>query len=103
MNLLPVNIICFYLFTRGLHFCLTFAGLPQVDKYLHRFLLSYEDLMEISIQFRREMDKGLCRDTNPTAAVRMLPTFVRSTPDGTGERKKVFANVVGSGFKAKSF
>lgn len=41
--------------------------------------------MDISIRFRREMDKGLCRDTNPTAAVKMLPTFVRSTPDGTGD------------------
>lgn len=63
--------------------------------------------MEISVRFRREMDKGLCRDTNPTAAVKMLPTFVRSTPDGTGcfaaEEKQVFAIVVSSGFKAKSF
>lgn len=33
------------------------------------------------------MDKGLCRDTNPTAAVKMLPTFVRSTPDGTGDTR----------------
>lgn len=61
-----------------------FPFLPQVEKYLHRFQLSFEDLMEISVRFRREMDKGLCRDTNPTAAVRMLPTFVCSTPDGTG-------------------
>ncbi len=41
--------------------------------------------MDVSKRFRREMDKGLGRDTNPTAAVKMLPTFVRSTPDGTGE------------------
>lgn len=40
--------------------------------------------MDVAIRFRREMDKGLCSDTNPTAAVKMLPTFVRSTPDGTG-------------------
>lgn len=30
------------------------------------------------------MEKGLGADTNPTASVKMLPTFVRSTPDGTG-------------------
>ncbi len=47
--------------------------------------LSQENLMDVSKRFRREMDKGLGRDTNPTAAVKMLPTFVRSTPDGTGE------------------
>lgn len=62
-----------------------FSKMMQMDGYLHRFLLSDRTLMDISIQFRREMDKGLCRDTNPTAAVKMLPTFVRSTPDGTGD------------------
>lgn len=59
----------------------------QVDRYLHRLQLSDKTLMELSIKFRREMDKGLCRDTNPTAAVKMLPTFVRSTPDGTGDTR----------------
>ncbi|MEQ2299599.1 Hexokinase-2, partial [Ameca splendens] len=55
----------------------------KVDNYLHQFKLSDKTLMELSVRFRREMDKGLCRDTNPTATVKMLPTFVRSTPDGT--------------------
>lgn len=49
--------------------------------------LSDENLMDVSKRFRREMDKGLGRDTNPTAAVKMLPTFVRSTPDGTGDNE----------------
>lgn len=40
--------------------------------------------MDVSLRFRREMDRGLGRDTNLTASVKMLPTFVRSTPDGTG-------------------
>lgn len=31
------------------------------------------------------MVKGLGRDTNPTATVKMLPSFVRSLPDGSGE------------------
>lgn len=57
----------------------------QMDEYLRPLQLSDETLMDVSLRFRREMDKGLCRDTNPTAAVKMLPTFVRSTPDGTGE------------------
>ncbi|TRY96900.1 hypothetical protein DNTS_021501, partial [Danionella cerebrum] len=54
-----------------------------VDKYLYHMRLSDENLMDVSKRFRKEMDKGLGRDTNPTAAVKMLPTFVRSTPDGT--------------------
>lgn len=56
----------------------------QVDQFLQQFMVSDQAVMDLSLRFRREMDKGLCRDTNPTAAVKMLPTFVRSTPDGTG-------------------
>lgn len=36
-------------------------------------------------RFQAEMVRGLGRDTNPTATVKMLPTFVRSLPDGSGE------------------
>uniref|UniRef100_A0A8D3CMA4 Hexokinase-2 n=1 Tax=Scophthalmus maximus TaxID=52904 RepID=A0A8D3CMA4_SCOMX len=55
--------------------------------------------MELSIRFRREMDKGLCRDTNPTAAVKMLPTFVRSTPDGTEQGEFLTLDLGGSNFR----
>ncbi|KAF0033609.1 hypothetical protein F2P81_013675 [Scophthalmus maximus] len=71
----------------------------KVDKYLHSLLLSDETLMELSIRFRREMDKGLCRDTNPTAAVKMLPTFVRSTPDGTEQGEFLTLDLGGSNFR----
>ncbi|XP_012733860.1 hexokinase-2 isoform X2 [Fundulus heteroclitus] len=71
----------------------------KVDKYLHQFKLSDETLMELSMRFRREMDKGLCRDTNPTAAVKMLPTFVRSTPDGTEQGEFLALDLGGSNFR----
>ncbi|KAK2098533.1 hypothetical protein P7K49_023984 [Saguinus oedipus] len=29
------------------------------------------------------MEKGLAKDMNPTATVKMLPTFVRAIPDGS--------------------
>lgn len=58
--------------------------LLQVDQYLYHMRLSDETLLEISKRFRKEMEKGLGATTNPTASVKMLPTFVRSTPDGTG-------------------
>lgn len=60
------------------------SPVSQVDKFLYHLRLSNENLMDVSLRFRREMDKGLGRDTNLTASVKMLPTFVRSTPDGTG-------------------
>lgn len=56
----------------------------QVDQYLYHMRLSDETLLEISKRFRKEMEKGLGATTHPTASVKMLPTFVRSTPDGTG-------------------
>lgn len=58
--------------------------LLQVDQYLYHMRLSDETLQEISKRFRKEMEKGLGATTHPTASVKMLPTFVRSTPDGTG-------------------
>lgn len=71
----------------------------KVGKYLHRLQLSDQTLMDVSIRFRREMDKGLCRDTNPTAAVKMLPTFVRSTPDGTEQGEFLALDLGGSNFR----
>uniref|UniRef100_A0AAX7T380 Hexokinase-2 n=1 Tax=Astatotilapia calliptera TaxID=8154 RepID=A0AAX7T380_ASTCA len=71
----------------------------KVDKYLHNLQLSDKTLMDVSLRFRREMDKGLCRDTNPTAAVKMLPTFVRSTPDGTEQGQFLALDLGGSNFR----
>uniref|UniRef100_A0A4W6EP35 Hexokinase-2 n=1 Tax=Lates calcarifer TaxID=8187 RepID=A0A4W6EP35_LATCA len=71
----------------------------SVDKYLHQLQLSDQTLMDLSIRFRREMDKGLCRDTNPTAAIKMLPTFVRSTPDGTEQGEFLSLDLGGSNFR----
>lgn len=61
--------------------------------------LSEENLMDVSRRFRKEMDKGLGRDTNPTAAVKMLPTFVRSTPDGTETGDFLALDLGGSNFR----
>ena len=32
-----------------------------------------------------EFNKGLGKETNPTAKVKMFPTYVRDVPDGTGK------------------
>uniref|UniRef100_A0ACB8F8H7 Hexokinase hkdc1 n=1 Tax=Sphaerodactylus townsendi TaxID=933632 RepID=A0ACB8F8H7_9SAUR len=55
----------------------------QVDRYLYHMRLSDDVLLDVMKQFQAEMVKGLGRDTNPTATLKMLPTFVRSTPDGS--------------------
>lgn len=57
----------------------------QIDKYLYSMRFSDETLLDITQRFRMELANGLGRDTNPTAVLKMLPTFVRSIPDGSGE------------------
>lgn len=57
----------------------------QVDRFLYDMRLSDETLLDIMARFQAEMQKGLGKDTNPTASVKMLPTFVRAIPDGSGE------------------
>ncbi|XP_063051015.1 hexokinase-2 isoform X1 [Engraulis encrasicolus] len=71
----------------------------KVDKYLSPLRLSDQSIMDVSLRFRREMDRGLCRDTNPTAAIKMLPTFVRSTPDGTEQGDFLALDLGGTNFR----
>ncbi|KAM9447245.1 hexokinase-2 [Clarias gariepinus] len=71
----------------------------KVDKFLYHLRLSNENLMDVSVRFRREMDKGLGRDTNLTASVKMLPTFVRSTPDGTEKGDFLALDLGGTNFR----
>ncbi|XP_044273341.1 hexokinase-2 isoform X2 [Varanus komodoensis] len=61
--------------------------------------LSDDTLQEISNRFRKDMEKGLAADTNPTAAVKMLPTYVRSTPDGTEEGDFLALDLGGTNFR----
>lgn len=44
-----------------------------------------DQLKDIAARLEAEMKKGLSSDSNVTASVKMLPTHVRSTPDGTGD------------------
>ncbi|XP_060043559.1 hexokinase-2 isoform X3 [Erinaceus europaeus] len=71
----------------------------KVDQYLYHMRLSDETLQEISKRFRKEMEKGLGATTHPTAAVKMLPTFVRSTPDGTEHGEFLALDLGGTNFR----
>ncbi|XP_005078347.1 hexokinase-2 [Mesocricetus auratus] len=71
----------------------------KVDQYLYHMRLSDETLLEISRWFRKEMEKGLGATTHPTAAVKMLPTFVRSTPDGTEHGEFLALDLGGTNFR----
>ncbi|XP_066863477.1 hexokinase-2 isoform X3 [Kogia breviceps] len=71
----------------------------KVDQYLYHMRLSDETLLEIAKRFRKEMEKGLGVTTHPTASVKMLPTFVRSTPDGTEHGEFLALDLGGTNFR----
>ncbi|XP_014640386.1 PREDICTED: hexokinase-1 isoform X2 [Ceratotherium simum simum] len=71
----------------------------EIDKYLYTMRLSDETLMDIMTRFKKEMKNGLSRDFNPTATVKMLPTFVRSIPDGSEKGDFIALDLGGSSFR----
>ncbi|XP_059972795.1 hexokinase-2 isoform X1 [Mesoplodon densirostris] len=71
----------------------------KVDQYLYHMRLSDETLLEIAKRFRKEMEKGLGATTHPTSSVKMLPTFVRSTPDGTEHGEFLALDLGGTNFR----
>ncbi|KAM8876608.1 hexokinase-1-like [Synchiropus splendidus] len=71
----------------------------KIDKYLYSMRFSDETLLDISHRFGMELVKGLGRDTSATASLKMLPTFVRSIPDGTEKGDFIALDLGGSSFK----
>lgn len=55
-----------------------------IDVTLAEFKLTNEQLLQVKKRMRMEMEAGLRKRSHDHAKVKMLPTFVRSTPDGTG-------------------
>ncbi|KAK2896676.1 hypothetical protein QQF64_005792 [Cirrhinus molitorella] len=73
--------------------------IKKVDRYLYAMRLSDDQLKDISARFRQEMEKGLSNESNATAAVKMLPTHVYSTPDGSEKGEFLALDLGGSKFK----
>uniref|UniRef100_A0A8C0XVQ7 hexokinase n=1 Tax=Castor canadensis TaxID=51338 RepID=A0A8C0XVQ7_CASCN len=88
-----VHLLAFY-FTK-----LKEDQIKKVDRFLYHMRLSDETLLDIMARFQAEMEKGLGKDTNPTASVKMLPTFVRAIPDGTENGEFLSLDLGGSKFR----
>ncbi|KAG7333851.1 hypothetical protein KOW79_002258 [Hemibagrus wyckioides] len=88
-----VHLLAFY-FTK-----LQEDQIKKVDRFLHAMRLSDEQLLDIKSRFRVEMEKGLSKESNVAAAVKMLPTHVRSTPDGSEKGEFLALDLGGSKFK----
>ncbi|KAG7236004.1 hypothetical protein INR49_001402 [Caranx melampygus] len=70
-----------------------------VDRFLYAMRLHDDQLRDISARFQAEMKKGLSSESNAAAAVKMLPTHVRSTPVGTEKGQFLALDLGGSQFK----
>lgn len=60
----------------------------QIAQTLAEFRLSKAQLLEVKKRMRTEIENGLGKKTHDPATVKMLPTYVRSTPDGTGDQQE---------------
>lgn len=58
---------------------------PQVQRALLALTIPLEALQAVKDRMIQAMRKGLSRQTHAQANVRMLPTYICSTPDGTGK------------------
>ena len=53
-------------------------------------LLKDEDYRRVMERMLDDFNKGLGKDTNADAAVKMFTTYVRSVPDGTGKQQFIY-------------
>nr|XP_013801072.1 PREDICTED: hexokinase-1-like [Apteryx mantelli mantelli] len=70
-----------------------------IDETLAEFKLTHEQLLQVKKRMRTEMEAGLKKKTHDTAKVKMLPTFVRSTPDGTENGDFLALDLGGTNFR----
>ncbi|XP_043839845.1 hexokinase-1 [Dromiciops gliroides] len=73
--------------------------IKKIDKYLYSMRLSDEMLNEVTNRFKKAMQNGLSRNYHVTASVKMLPTFVRSIPDGSEKGDFIALDLGGSSFR----
>ncbi|KFW93874.1 Hexokinase-2, partial [Phalacrocorax carbo] len=71
----------------------------EVDQLLAPLRLSRTDLERVQALMRREMELGLGRESNAKSSVRMLPTYVCSTPDGTERGEFLALDLGGTNFR----
>ncbi|XP_035522916.1 hexokinase-2-like [Morone saxatilis] len=73
--------------------------LRKVQEYLEPFCLSLEKLQEVSARLKKALVRGLGKHSHHKAPVKMLPTFVRATPDGTEKGDFLALDLGGTNFR----
>ncbi|XP_030067981.1 hexokinase-3 isoform X1 [Microcaecilia unicolor] len=71
----------------------------EINNTLAPLRLSWEELKMVQGKLRGEMALGLQKDTHHTSSVRMLPTFVSATPDGSERGDFLALDLGGTNFR----
>ncbi|KAG7279179.1 hypothetical protein CRUP_022374 [Coryphaenoides rupestris] len=71
----------------------------QITQTLAELQLTTEQLLEIKKRMRIEIQNGLSKSTQEIATVKMLPTYVQSTPDGTENGDFLALDLGGTNFR----
>ncbi|XP_050167947.1 hexokinase-3 isoform X3 [Myiozetetes cayanensis] len=71
----------------------------EVAEVLAPLRLSHDDLVQVQALMRQEMELGLGQETHANASVRMLPTYVCHTPDGTELGEFLALDLGGTNFR----
>uniref|UniRef100_A0A4W3I0P0 Hexokinase-2 n=1 Tax=Callorhinchus milii TaxID=7868 RepID=A0A4W3I0P0_CALMI len=69
------------------------------EETLAAFELSHQQLLKVKARMRQEMERGLQRETHTSATVKMLASYVRSTPDGTEKGDFLALDLGGTNFR----
>uniref|UniRef100_A0A8C2ZKB9 hexokinase n=1 Tax=Cyclopterus lumpus TaxID=8103 RepID=A0A8C2ZKB9_CYCLU len=71
----------------------------EIAQTLSEFRLTIEQLLEVKKRMRIEIQNGLSKSTQEAATVKMLPTFVHSTPDGSEHGDFLALDLGGTNFR----
>ncbi|XP_032806806.2 hexokinase-2-like isoform X1 [Petromyzon marinus] len=73
--------------------------MSAVQVRLQSLVLSNDILCQVRVRMRAAMDAGLGQQTHDAASIKMLPSFVRSTPDGTERGEYLALDLGGTNFR----
>lgn len=71
----------------------------NVEQITRELLLSNDQLRQIQTLLETEMRSGLGKESNPSAIIKMYPTFVRDVPNGTEKGKFLALDLGGTNFR----
>ncbi|XP_021265806.1 hexokinase-3-like isoform X4 [Numida meleagris] len=71
----------------------------KVEQLLAPLRLSRADLERVQALMKQEMERGLDRESNAESSLRMLPTYVCHTPDGTERGEFLALDLGGTNFR----